>query len=138
MGPTECFGPSAAIGVAFLELKTELRASDSLYPAVEQIARYWVQIQYAIELHAFTLLMVGLHPPETVRRVGDVIRRRYRDSLHLPRMGRATLMTGPHTEQSVGFRQGSSSAAPVMTEQAFTLAMGDLRPSIPNPGSSTR
>eukprot|EP00965_Chrysotila_dentata_P125856 4159632-Pleurochrysis_carterae.AAC.1 len=42
-------------------------------------------------------------------------------------MGRATLMTGPHAELSVGFRQGSSSTAPVMTEQAFTLAMGDLR-----------
>eukprot|EP00965_Chrysotila_dentata_P109890 3631392-Pleurochrysis_carterae.AAC.1 len=36
-------------------------------------------------------------------------------------------MTGPHAEQSVGFRQGSNSTAPVMTEQAFTLAMGDLR-----------
>eukprot|EP00965_Chrysotila_dentata_P252713 6210835-Pleurochrysis_carterae.AAC.3 len=36
-------------------------------------------------------------------------------------------MTGPHAEQSVGFRQGSGSAAPVMTEQAFTLAMNDLR-----------
>eukprot|EP00965_Chrysotila_dentata_P030751 1024405-Pleurochrysis_carterae.AAC.1 len=39
-------------------------------------------------------------------------------------------MTGPHAEQSVGFRQRSSSATPVMTEQAFTLAMGDLRPDV--------
>eukprot|EP00965_Chrysotila_dentata_P157692 5209043-Pleurochrysis_carterae.AAC.1 len=36
-------------------------------------------------------------------------------------------MTGPHAEQSVGLRQGSSSTAPVLTEHAFTLAMGDLR-----------
>eukprot|EP00965_Chrysotila_dentata_P159937 5282450-Pleurochrysis_carterae.AAC.1 len=42
-------------------------------------------------------------------------------------MGRATLMTGPHAEQSVGLLQGSSSTAPVMTEQAFTLDMRDLR-----------
>eukprot|EP00965_Chrysotila_dentata_P113910 3766397-Pleurochrysis_carterae.AAC.1 len=71
--------------------------------------------------------MAGLHSPETVRRVGDAVRRRYRDSLHLPRMGRATLMTGPHAEQSVGLRVGGVGSSSVMTEQAFTLAMGDLR-----------
>eukprot|EP00965_Chrysotila_dentata_P132760 4389594-Pleurochrysis_carterae.AAC.1 len=38
MGSPECFGSSAAIGDAFLELKTELRASGSLYPAVEPIS----------------------------------------------------------------------------------------------------
>eukprot|EP00965_Chrysotila_dentata_P154196 5096257-Pleurochrysis_carterae.AAC.1 len=65
MGSPECFGPSAAIGAAFFRLKNELRSSGSLYPAIEPIARYWLQIQYAIELHKFTLLMAGLHSPET-------------------------------------------------------------------------
>eukprot|EP00965_Chrysotila_dentata_P168302 5557943-Pleurochrysis_carterae.AAC.1 len=51
MGSPECFGPSAAIGAAFFRLKNELRSSGSLYPAIEPIARYWLQIQYAIELH---------------------------------------------------------------------------------------
>eukprot|EP00965_Chrysotila_dentata_P241606 6204379-Pleurochrysis_carterae.AAC.1 len=59
MGSPECFCPSAAVGAAFLQLKNELRASGSLYPAIEPIARYWLQIQYAIELHTFTLLMAG-------------------------------------------------------------------------------
>eukprot|EP00965_Chrysotila_dentata_P159838 5280104-Pleurochrysis_carterae.AAC.1 len=38
MGPSDCFGSSAAIGAAFLQLKTELRASGLLYPAMEPIA----------------------------------------------------------------------------------------------------
>eukprot|EP00965_Chrysotila_dentata_P089631 2959296-Pleurochrysis_carterae.AAC.1 len=61
--------------------------------------------------------MTGLHSPETVRRVGDAVRRRYRDSLNLPRMGRASLMTGPHAKQSVGLRVGDAGSASVMTEQ---------------------
>eukprot|EP00965_Chrysotila_dentata_P186240 6149411-Pleurochrysis_carterae.AAC.1 len=71
--------------------------------------------------------MAGLHSPETVRRVEDAVRRRYRDSLHLPRMGLATLISGPRAEQSVGLRAGDAGSTSVMTEQAFTLAMGDLR-----------
>eukprot|EP00965_Chrysotila_dentata_P162627 5369724-Pleurochrysis_carterae.AAC.1 len=51
MGSPGCFGPSAAIGAACFQLKNELRSSGSLYPATEPIARYWLQIQYAIELH---------------------------------------------------------------------------------------
>eukprot|EP00965_Chrysotila_dentata_P238235 6202377-Pleurochrysis_carterae.AAC.2 len=71
--------------------------------------------------------MAGLYTPETVRRVLDAVCRRYRDDLHLCRMGRATLMTGPHAEQSVGLWVDSGSDTQTMTEQAFTLAMGDLR-----------
>eukprot|EP00965_Chrysotila_dentata_P245818 6206791-Pleurochrysis_carterae.AAC.2 len=37
MGSPYCFGPSAAIGAAFLQLKNKLRASASLYPAIEPI-----------------------------------------------------------------------------------------------------
>eukprot|EP00965_Chrysotila_dentata_P256493 6212556-Pleurochrysis_carterae.AAC.1 len=36
-------------------------------------------------------------------------------------------MTGPHAEQSVGLCTGSAGSTSVMTEQAFTLAMGCLR-----------
>eukprot|EP00965_Chrysotila_dentata_P077643 2561754-Pleurochrysis_carterae.AAC.1 len=56
--------------------------------------------------------MAGLHSPKTPS-----------PCTH----GRATLVTGPYVEQSVGLRPGSPGSTSVMTEQAFTLAMGDLR-----------
>eukprot|EP00965_Chrysotila_dentata_P095904 3169354-Pleurochrysis_carterae.AAC.7 len=110
MGCPDCFGPLAAIGAAFFQLKSELRSSGSLYPAVEPITRYWLQIQYAIELHTFTLLMAALHSPETVRRVGDAI---------VP--SPLSRQPSPSTHGPGHVDGGASRGA------AFTLAMGDLR-----------
>eukprot|EP00965_Chrysotila_dentata_P189877 6173569-Pleurochrysis_carterae.AAC.1 len=98
MGSPDCFGPSAAIGAALFS--TQLvgllvpgnqahRSLLALNPVCDRVA------------HIYASHGGAIHSPETIGRVGDAIRRRYRDNLHLPRMGRATLMTGPQIAAGV-------------------------------------